>query len=154
VLVVVEVPVGKMIKVDRSTDWYSWFTVNANYRRGINIQIDDDWDNSYWWERDVWYVMTETGLERVDKKDKDEENNDDTDKKGGEYRYKKGDTIDIKIKNKDTSVNIKINAEAIMKSTEKETAEAGDETNKEGSETIARRQSMISVFDVLKLKMN
>ncbi|MDX2047215.1 MAG: PspC domain-containing protein [Chitinophagaceae bacterium] len=154
VLVVVEVPVGKMIKVDRSTDWYSWFTVNANYRRGINIQIDDDWDNSYWWERDVWYVMTENGLERVDKKDKDEENNDDTEKKGGEYRYKKGDTIDIKIKNKDTSVNIKINAEASRKNTEKETAEAGDETNKEGSETIVRRQSMISVFDVLKLKMN
>jgi phage shock protein PspC (stress-responsive transcriptional regulator)/uncharacterized membrane protein len=154
VLVVVEVPVGKMIKIDRSTDWYNWFTVNANYRRGINIQIDDDWDNSYWWENDVWYVMTENGLERVDKKDKDEEKNDDTEKKGGEYRYKKGDTIDIKIKNKDTSVNIKINAEAIMKSTEKETAEAGDETNKEGSETIARRQSMISVFDVLKLKMN
>ncbi len=154
VLVVVEVPVGKMIKVDRSTDWYSWFTVNANYRRGINIQIDDDWDNSYWWERDVWYVMTENGLERVDKKDKDEENNDDTEKKGGEYRYKKGDTIDIKIKNKDTSVNIKINAEVSRKNTEKETAEAGDETNKEGSETIVRRQSMISVFDVLKLKMN
>jgi phage shock protein PspC (stress-responsive transcriptional regulator) len=63
VLVVVEVPVGKRIELDHSVTDYNWFTVNFNRRRGFNIDWDDSWDNTYNWNTDTEYVMTENGLE-------------------------------------------------------------------------------------------
>ncbi|MHA4845435.1 PspC domain-containing protein [Flavitalea antarctica] len=63
VLVVVEVPVGKRIELDRSVSDYNWFSVNFNRRRGFNIDWDDSWDDSYGWNTDTEYVMTENGLE-------------------------------------------------------------------------------------------
>jgi hypothetical protein len=70
VLVVIEVPVGKAIRIDHSIDWYAWFNINSS-RRGLNIDIDDDYFNynDYSWRNDIWYVMTDKGLERLDKKD-------------------------------------------------------------------------------------
>ncbi len=149
VLFVVEVPVGKKIKIDRNTNHYSWFSINSN-RRGLNIEWENDWDNSYYWNDDIWYVMTESGLERVDKKDKNEgeQNND---KQGGEYRYKKdGDTIDIKIDKKDTTVNIKLRT-GFEHNAREEQQTAINDVNKEGYESNGYRHPMISVLDVLKI---
>jgi len=67
VMVVMEVPVGKRIMIDRSANWYNWFEVNIDGRREVNIDWDSKWDNSYSWKTNVVYVMTESGLERVDK---------------------------------------------------------------------------------------
>jgi phage shock protein PspC (stress-responsive transcriptional regulator) len=71
VLVIVEVPVGKKIELDRSIYSYEWFTVNFDRRRGWNGDRDNDnWDNNYSWEANVEYVMTANGLRRTDGKDK------------------------------------------------------------------------------------
>ncbi|GAO42376.1 PspC domain-containing protein [Flavihumibacter petaseus] len=65
VLVVVEVPIGKKIEIDRSVDDYEWFTINTNRRRGFNVTWDSDWEDSYSWDSNVEYVMTREGLKRA-----------------------------------------------------------------------------------------
>jgi len=74
VLVVVEVPVGKRIQLDRRIDSYDWFTVNFNRRRGWNIEWDENWDRTYGWSSNVEFIMTPDGLERTDRLDQDELN--------------------------------------------------------------------------------
>lgn len=71
VLIVIEVPVGKRIMLDRSLNNYDWFNLNMNGRRRWNANWDDNWENSYSWRDNVEYVMTETGLKRTDKKSDD-----------------------------------------------------------------------------------
>jgi phage shock protein PspC (stress-responsive transcriptional regulator) len=65
VLVVVEVPVGKKIELDRSLDDFEWFTINTNRRRGFNVSWDNNWDDSYSWENNVEYLMTREGLQKT-----------------------------------------------------------------------------------------
>ncbi|HKH60864.1 MAG TPA: PspC domain-containing protein [Flavitalea sp.] len=72
VLVVVEIPVGKRIQVDRSISNFEWFDVNYNRRRGWNFDWDENWDHAYHWESNREYIMTPDGLERVDKLDQGE----------------------------------------------------------------------------------
>lgn len=121
VLVIIEVPVGKKIMIDRSIDWYDWFNINIDGRRGVNIDWDERWDNSYSWNNNVQYIMTNDGLERTDRQEKEEsegklkngkfklkadENGIEIEaegevenKGGGTYRYKKqGDSIKIEQK--------------------------------------------------------
>jgi len=104
--------------------------------------------------------MTDKGLERMDKKDRNSDDKDESEgnndwkteerKDGGEYRYKKdGDTIDIKIDKKDTSVNIKLRTEVLPKE--------GDDDNQSDA-IIAKKvksssygKSLISVLDLLKV---
>jgi phage shock protein PspC (stress-responsive transcriptional regulator) len=93
VLLVVEIPVGKRIVVDRTIDDYRWFNLEINRRhRGWNINWNDDWDQSYSWEYNVEYVMTENGLETTGNKVEDKESDGSGEAapshKGGEYRYK------------------------------------------------------------------
>ncbi len=71
VMVVVEVPVGKKIMIDKSVDWYDWFDINVDRRRGWNIQWEEKWDNSYYWNNNVQYIMTDGGLEKVGNKEED-----------------------------------------------------------------------------------
>ena len=66
VMVVIEVPVGKRIELNKDVDSFEWFSVNFNRRRGWNID-DDRWDDNYWLERGKEYIMTPTGPERSDK---------------------------------------------------------------------------------------
>lgn len=71
VLVMIEVPVGKRIQIDRKVEDYRWFSINYNRRRGWNI--DNDWDDSYGWQSDRELIMTpDNGLQRVDKYDQQE----------------------------------------------------------------------------------
>ncbi len=72
VLVVVEVPVGKKIELDRSIDNYEWFNVNLNRRRGWNNDWEENWDRNYGWQSNVEYTMTPDGLERTDRLDPNE----------------------------------------------------------------------------------
>lgn len=65
VLVVVEVPVGKRIELDRSLDDFEWFSINTNRRRGFNVSWDNNWDDSYSWDSNVEYIMTREGLQRT-----------------------------------------------------------------------------------------
>jgi len=65
VLVVVEVPVGKRIELDRSLDDFEWFSINTNRRRGFNVSWDNNWDDSFSWDSNVEYIMTREGLQRT-----------------------------------------------------------------------------------------
>jgi phage shock protein PspC (stress-responsive transcriptional regulator) len=102
VLVVIKVPVGKKIFLSENLDDYHWFTMNRKRRNnGVNMdwEYTDDRDNS--WDSNVEYIMTDHGLERTNRKykDEDEELNrnsvpDSSQKKNpnGEYRYHKPKT--------------------------------------------------------------
>jgi phage shock protein PspC (stress-responsive transcriptional regulator) len=113
-LLVVEVPVGKRIEIDKSIHDYNWFTININHRNGFNINDydeSDDWGDSYGWRSNVEYIMTQDGLKRTDKKSEDdEENGEDNNRvipkaeKG--YRYKtNSDSMKAKTKKERQSVN-------------------------------------------------
>lgn len=65
VLVVVEVPIGKRIELDRSIEDFEWFNVNMNRRRGFNVSWDNNWDDSYSWDNNIEYIMTRDGLKRT-----------------------------------------------------------------------------------------
>jgi phage shock protein PspC (stress-responsive transcriptional regulator) len=67
VLVIVKVPEGKKIKLDRSLDDYDWFTINVERRRGMNVRTDWDWDNDFEFTIGREYIMTDEKLKRSDK---------------------------------------------------------------------------------------
>ncbi len=84
VIVTIAVPVGKQIRIDQKVEGWGG-DVHINFDHGDDYW---DWENNmdetaYNWHHDVDYVMTATGLERVDKKkdgdewsDGDDESND------------------------------------------------------------------------------
>lgn len=72
VTVNLQVPVGKRIVIKESVSRrLHSFHINSGRN---DWDFDEDWNNDYWWSSDVEYVMTPGGLERVDKKEND--NND------------------------------------------------------------------------------
>lgn len=80
VLIIVEVPVGKRVQVDRRVEDYEWFSIQYNRRRGW--YNDHDWDEAYRWQSEQELIMTpEDGLQRVDKFDAIE-------LKGGRFKLK------------------------------------------------------------------
>lgn len=90
VLVIVEVPVGKRIQIDRSVEDYKWFSIHNNRRRGWDN--DNDWDDSYGWQSEKELIMTpDEGLQRVDKYDQLE-------LKSGKFK--------LKIKNGDQEIHL------------------------------------------------
>ena len=110
VMLVIEVPVGRRIQIDRSVDSYSWFTINFNRRRGWNTDWDDRWENAYYYNTNEDYTMTADGLKETDdlnrreeREEKEERERDEPDEENEnqQYRYKnkrseKADTIIIK----------------------------------------------------------
>lgn len=73
VLVVIEVPVGKRIELDRSISEFEWFDVRFNRRGGFNFDFDEDWGKSYWLQTGKEYIMTENdGPKRLDQLDQKE----------------------------------------------------------------------------------
>ncbi len=161
VLVVVEVPVGKQIKLDPRVDDFDWFTVSTNTRnrnRGMRVDWDNEWDRGYGYKTNTWYTMTPSGLEKTDKRsdnwDADEnEGNRDTDG----YRYKRERRIDvdsieikgggeIKINGKDTTINIKLNTKKDQFTGRKESDEVAVASSGKG-----KRGYMISVLDLMRI---
>lgn len=91
VLVIVEIPVGKRIRIDSKVENYEWFSINVNRRRGYRNN-DFDWDNSYGWSSDKDLIMTpEDGLQPEDKYEEKE-------LKAGKFK--------LKIKDGDNELNI------------------------------------------------
>ncbi len=101
VLLVIQMPLGKKIRMDGSLNDFHWLNINNNWHdRGINFDWDDSWDNrDNSWDSDVDYLMTDQGLERVenlktpgDLENKNEDQQGDGNKKGDTqktYRYHK-----------------------------------------------------------------
>jgi len=95
VMIVIEIPVGKRIQMDKSLNLYHWFNVNTDSRHGWNVQFDDNnWDNdsnSWWWDTGVEYIMTNDGLRRTEDLDSKE-------LKKGNFKMKINDQgVDIEI---------------------------------------------------------
>ena len=118
VLLVIEIPVGKRIQLSKTLEYYNWFDVNVNNRRGWNIDFNDD-DEHYAWDADTEYIMTPDGLKKVtdldpvelksgrfkiivgDGDDKVEVEGEFKNKDKGHYRYKQlEDSIKEKVKDK------------------------------------------------------
>jgi hypothetical protein len=103
--------------------------------------------------------MTENGLERMDGKDR---NSNDEDRTGNDwnlnndadrnnYRYRRGnDTIDVKIDKKDTTVNIKLRTDIGVKEGEDEKAVTRP-LFQARTKTSTLRHGFISVLDLLKV---
>jgi phage shock protein PspC (stress-responsive transcriptional regulator) len=91
VLVLVSIPVGKKILVDRSVDDYHWFNIDAGIRhRGWNVDWNDNLDNGNDWTSNVEYIMTENGIEDTHAvlQDSNDELNQDNRKIHNGYKYK------------------------------------------------------------------
>ncbi len=163
VLVIIEVPVGKQIRIDHNVDRYDWFNVSTRYRgrnRGLVIDWDEDRDYSY--STDVWYTMTANGLQRNDGGTEwnSDDNNDDqpaspNDKDG--YRYKGGDrtinidSAEIRLKAKDTTINIKLNTSVSNPADEEVSDEAEDAGIVKASAKLRPYDRLISVFNLIKM---
>jgi phage shock protein PspC (stress-responsive transcriptional regulator) len=63
VIVEIQVPVGKEIYIDEKADQLSWYSVRSG-TRGLNISIDQDYDDEDSWRTGVWYIMQEGGIEK------------------------------------------------------------------------------------------
>ena len=86
VTVTIQVPVGKKIVITRSVN-RSLNSFHFNSGRSEWNFDDEDWNNHYEnWSSDVEYIMTPGGLERINKKDSNDENSDD---EGTIENYKK-----------------------------------------------------------------
>ncbi|TDH19713.1 PspC domain-containing protein [Segetibacter sp. 3557_3] len=69
VIMTIQVPVGKRIKIDRSVSRkLNYFHFNDRHN-----DWDDEWTDFERWDDNVEYIMTTNGLERVDKKDKEDQ---------------------------------------------------------------------------------
>lgn len=108
VIVEVQVPVGKEIYVDRKSDQLQWYSIKGG-RTGIYIQDDEDESG---WRSGIWYIMTENGVEKKYKDQLTEEEAIDELEKSIRDRIRKEnmkiEKMDIKIKDKDTIVNINV----------------------------------------------
>ena len=106
VLIVIEMPVGKKIRMDESLEDFHWFDLNRNWRNhdGISRDWEDNRNNDSYssWNSDVDYIMTGHGLERsagnstpgenkhnAEDQNKDGDKKEDTPKDG--YRYHKAE---------------------------------------------------------------
>lgn len=117
VMLVLEVPVGKKIQLDKSIDRYNWFSINMDRRRGWNIDFDDRWNNNYSWSSNTEYIMTADGLKSTEKMEREEDKiheqtdpgEDGSPDNNDGYRYK-GNKRDTIISRPDTNATISYHA--------------------------------------------
>jgi hypothetical protein len=156
VLVVIEIPVGKRIYIDRSVEDYHWFSININRRhRGWNIDWNDQWDDAYSWSSNVDYIMTNDGIERADKKTSQSDEGDDENKNQqseNKYRYKaKPDSVKHK-KTQDT-IKAKITAEIKEPVTVKDKEAFLTQKKVSGAKSPVDKDNLFSPFDILSKMM-
>ncbi len=75
VMVVIEVPVGKQIRLADEVDDYDYFSIDfGRNRRGMRIDIDSDWQDGLYWQTDQDMKMSDSRLEWEDRKKNDRNN--------------------------------------------------------------------------------
>jgi phage shock protein PspC (stress-responsive transcriptional regulator) len=112
VILVVEVPVGKSIKVDESTEWFDFFDLKGR-KSSLQLNFSYQFDNQFFpFEYDRWYQMTNVGLERLDitPEERIEELKEELEDEFREFRKNKKlkDSINIKIDGTDTIINMDV----------------------------------------------
>ncbi len=73
VLVVIEVPVGKKIRLDDRVNKYDYFNIEIGRHRNYRDDYDSDWEDGEWWSVNEDLTMTMNGL-KSDKKLEEEAN--------------------------------------------------------------------------------
>jgi phage shock protein PspC (stress-responsive transcriptional regulator) len=73
ILLLVKVPVGKKIELDRSVNDYQWFNIETDYDHDWDNNWDNEWQNSYGWSPDVEYIMTDKGLRSTKPSDEEKQ---------------------------------------------------------------------------------
>jgi phage shock protein PspC (stress-responsive transcriptional regulator) len=113
VILVVEVPVGKSIRVDGSTEWFDFFDLKGR-KSGLQLNFSYQFDDQFFpFEYDRSYRMTNTGLERLDitPEERIEELKEELEEEFREFRKKNKnskDSINISIDGKDTTINMDV----------------------------------------------
>jgi hypothetical protein len=152
VILVIEVPTGKKIRIDRKTDWYDWFNIGSGYG-GIKINVDGDEIGNYSWRHDVWYVMTDDGLERIKGRSR---TNKDMNVEWNSNEKDKEIEIDvngirIREKGKDTPVTIK--SRVMINEPGQKSISSIDQKSKMKRPHIPELLGSISLLDLLKLDL-
>ena len=112
VVIEVKVPVGKEVYIDKRADQLGWYSVRSG-SRGLNINIDHDYDEDDSWRPGVWYIMKADGIEKKNKEELSEDER--LDKMMNKFKNEIQNNgidikeIDIKVKDGDTSINVNLN---------------------------------------------
>jgi phage shock protein PspC (stress-responsive transcriptional regulator) len=120
VIVVVEVPVGKTIRIDGYTEWFDFFDLKVK-QTGIQFNYSYQFDEQYFpFEYDRWYRMNTYGLDKLGLTP-EERIEELKEKLEDEFRDLKKDkknfkeSIDIRINGKDTIINMDVDFGHIQK---------------------------------------
>lgn len=119
VILVVEVPVGKTIRIDGSNEWFDFFDLKGK-KNGLQLNFSYQFDDKFFpFEFDRWYRMNTYGLdklgltpeERIEElKERIEDEFRDLERKNGNLK----DSIDIRINGKDTIINLNVDFSQIQ----------------------------------------
>lgn len=71
ILVVIEVPVGKKIELNRNIRDFEWFDVRYNRKGGWNFDFDNEYGRRFWLDTEKEYIMTENGPKKVEDLEKE-----------------------------------------------------------------------------------
>ena len=119
-IIVVEVPVGKTIRIDGSTEWFDFFDLKGK-KTGMQFNFSYQFDDQYFpFEYDRWYRMNTYGLDRLGLTP-EERIEELKEKLEDEFRDLKKDkksfkeSIDIRINGKDTIINMDVDFGHIQK---------------------------------------
>ena len=144
VVIEVKVPVGKEVYIDKRADQLSWYSVRSG-SRGLNINIDHDYDEDDSWRPGVWYIMKADGIEKKNKEELSEDER--LDKMMNKFKNEIQNNgidikeIDIKVKDGDTVINVNTTARGPM----------NEEAEKEETTTSPERKSRRLLFGAINL---
>ena len=141
----IDVPVGKEIFINDPYDNFQHYSVRTN---GSGLTLDWNYDNgdNYFWRSGVWYIMTEHGLE---KKYKDAEDTLNGVIEKVEKEFKKGaiDSINMKVKEGDTTINISIRSHAKI-----DQEQLSEDVEDEEPQSWKGRRILFSAMDLLRIR--
>lgn len=141
----IEVPVGKEIFINDPYDNFQHYSVRTN-GSGLILDWNNDNGDNYFWRSGVWYIMTEHGLE---KKYKDAEDTLNGVIEKAEKEFKKGgiDSINMKVKEGDTTINISIRSHAKI-----DPEQLSEDVEDEEPQSWKGRRILFSAMDLLKIR--
>jgi phage shock protein PspC (stress-responsive transcriptional regulator) len=120
VILVIEVPEGKTIRIDGSTEWFDFFDLKGK-KTGLQFNFSYQFDDQYFpFEYDRWYRMNTYGLDKLGLTP-EERIEELKEKLEDEFRDLKKDkknfkeSIDIRINGKDTIINMDVDFGQIQK---------------------------------------
>ncbi len=145
VRVQIEVPVGKEIFINDRADNLQYYSVTTN-GNGLTIDWDNDNGDNYFWRSGVWYIMTEHGLEKK-YKDAEETLNGVIEKVEKEFKKGAIDSINMKVKEGDTTINISIKSHAKI-----DQEQSSEDVEDEEPQSWKGRKILFSAMDLLRIR--